>query len=146
MCCIPAQSCPTLSWFMGCSLPGSSVHEITRGKNTGVSSHFPSRGYSQSDPCLLHCHLGGPLLHGFGQCVFIVPITIGAERIFTLSKNSWSSTIMPFTLTLLIPAINDLFTISIVLSFSECQLVRISKNFILEIGHFLSLLCLSLFP
>ena len=34
-----AQSCPTLSDPMDCSLPGSSVHGIFPGKSTGVGCH-----------------------------------------------------------------------------------------------------------
>ena len=34
-----AQSCPTLCNLMDCSLPGSSVHGISPGKNTGVGYH-----------------------------------------------------------------------------------------------------------
>ena len=36
-----AQSWPTLSDPMDCSLPGSSVHEIFTGKSTGVGCHCP---------------------------------------------------------------------------------------------------------
>ena len=39
-----AQSCPTLSKFMSCSLPGSSVHEDAPGKHTGVGSHALLQG------------------------------------------------------------------------------------------------------
>ena len=35
-----AQSCPTLSDPMDCSLPGSSIHGIFPGKSTGVGCHF----------------------------------------------------------------------------------------------------------
>ena len=38
-----AQSCPTLSDHMDCSLPGCSIHGIFPGKSTGVGCH-----------CLLH--------------------------------------------------------------------------------------------
>ena len=34
-----AQSCPTLSDPMDCSLPGSSVHGIFPGKSTGMGCH-----------------------------------------------------------------------------------------------------------
>ena len=52
------QSCPTLCNPMDCSLPGSSVHEIFPGKNTGVGCHFllweifPTQGLNLG---LLHC-------------------------------------------------------------------------------------------
>ena len=160
MCCIRAQSLshvrlfPTL-WTVACQAP--LFMRLLQARILEWVAIFPSRGYSQSNLCLLHWqadslplgHLGSTLLYGFGQCIFIVPIIIGSERMdqreYQRTKNSWSFTTMLFTLTLLIPANNDLFTVSISLSFSECQLVEISKNFILEIDHFLSLLCLS-FP
>ena len=37
--CLCAQSCPTLFDPMDCSLPGSSVHRISPGKNTRVGCH-----------------------------------------------------------------------------------------------------------
>ena len=37
--CLVAQSCPTLYDPMDCSLPGSSVHGNSLGKNTGVGCH-----------------------------------------------------------------------------------------------------------
>ena len=52
------QSCLTLCAPVDCSLPGSSVHEDSPGKNTRVGCHalfqgiFPTQG---SHPCLLHC-------------------------------------------------------------------------------------------
>ena len=56
--CLVAQSCPTLCNPMDCSLPCSSVHGDTPGKNTGVGCHallrgiFPTQGLNQG---LLHC-------------------------------------------------------------------------------------------
>ena len=38
--CLVANSCPTLCDPMDCSLPGSSVHGDSLGKNTGVGCHF----------------------------------------------------------------------------------------------------------
>ena len=55
--CLVAQSCPALCDPMDCSPPGSSVHEDSPGKNTGVSCHallqriFPTQG---SNPGLSH--------------------------------------------------------------------------------------------
>ena len=51
------QLCPTLCDSMDCSLPGSSVHGDSTGKNIGVGCHalqgiFPTQG---SIPGLLHC-------------------------------------------------------------------------------------------
>ena len=42
--CSITQSCPTLCDLMECSPPGSSVHGISPGKNTGVGRPFPSPG------------------------------------------------------------------------------------------------------
>ena len=39
-----SQSCLTLCNTMGCSLPGSSVHGDSPGKNTGVRCHFLLQG------------------------------------------------------------------------------------------------------
>ena len=56
--CLVAQSCPTLFSPMDHSLPGSSVHEDSPGKNTGVGCHallqriFPTQGLN---PGLPHC-------------------------------------------------------------------------------------------
>ena len=55
--CWITQSCLTLRDSMDCSLPGSSVHGDSPGKNTGVGCHallqiFPTEG---SNPGLLHC-------------------------------------------------------------------------------------------
>ena len=137
MCCIRAQSLshvrlfPTL-WTVACQAP--LFMRLLQARILEWVAIFPSRGYSQSNLCLLHWqadslplgHLGSTLLYGFGQCIFIVPIIIGSERMdqreYQRTKNSWSFTTMLFTLTLLIPANNDLFTVSIGLSFSECQL------------------------
>ena len=45
--CLVAQSCPTLCDLMDCSLPGSSVHGDSPGKNTGMRCYAFSRGSSQ---------------------------------------------------------------------------------------------------
>ena len=56
--CLVAQSCPTLCDPMDCSLPDSSVHGDSPGKNTGVGFHallqgiFPTQGLN---PGLLNC-------------------------------------------------------------------------------------------
>ena len=56
--CLVAQSCPTLCDPMDGSLPVSSVHGDSPGKNTGVGCHallqgiFPTQG---SNPGFLHC-------------------------------------------------------------------------------------------
>ena len=54
-----AQSCPTHCDLMDCSLPGSSVHGILPGKNTGVGCQFlfqgifPTQGLNPCPLCLL---------------------------------------------------------------------------------------------
>ena len=54
------QSCPTLCGPMDHSLPGSSVHGILSGKNTGMGCHallqgiFPTQGLNPHLLCLLH--------------------------------------------------------------------------------------------
>ena len=56
--CLVTQSCLILCNPMDCSLPGSSVHGDSPGKNTGVGCHtllqgiFPTKG---SNPGLPHC-------------------------------------------------------------------------------------------
>ena len=55
--CLVAQSCLTLFNAMDCSLPGSSVHEDSPGKNPGVGCHALLQGIvpTQSlNPGLLH--------------------------------------------------------------------------------------------
>ena len=60
MCCavLVPRSCPTLWDPMDCSPPGSSVHEDSLGKGTGVGYYallkgiFPIQG---SNPDLPHC-------------------------------------------------------------------------------------------
>ena len=52
------QSCLTLCDPLDCSPPGSSVHGIFLGKNTGVGCHFLLQGIfltHRSNLCLLHC-------------------------------------------------------------------------------------------
>ena len=58
MCVLVSQSCPALWDPINCSLPGSSVREISQAKNTGVclqfllQGTFPTQGWN---PVLLHC-------------------------------------------------------------------------------------------
>ena len=72
--CLVTQSCPTLCDPLDCSLPGSSVHGDSSGKNTGVGCHtllqgvFPTQALN---PGLLHCrrilyclsHKGSPYMY-----------------------------------------------------------------------------------
>ena len=67
--CLVTQSCPALCNSMDCSLPGSSVHGDSSGKNTRVGCHALLQGTFSTqglDPGLLHCrqilyHLSHPL-------------------------------------------------------------------------------------
>ena len=76
--CLIAQSCPTLCDPMDCSLPGSSVHGDSPGKNTGVGCHallqgiFPVRGSNPGCPhfrqILYHLnHQGRPRSTAYGS-------------------------------------------------------------------------------
>ena len=78
--CLVVQSV-WLLWTKGCSPPGSSVHEDSPGKNTGVGCHallqgiFPAQG---SNPPLPHCrwifyhliHQGSPRILQWVVCPF----------------------------------------------------------------------------
>ena len=58
------QSCLTLCDTLDCSLPGSSVHRDSPGKNPGVGCHallqgsFPTQGLNLCVLCLLHWQEG----------------------------------------------------------------------------------------
>ena len=56
------QSCPTLCDPMDCSLPGSSVHGIFSGKNTGVGGLFLTQGSNPHPLRLLHWQADSLLL------------------------------------------------------------------------------------
>ena len=64
MVCLVAQLCPTLFDPMDCSLPGSSVHADSPGKNTGVGCHtllqgiFPTQELNSDLLHFLHWHVG----------------------------------------------------------------------------------------
>ena len=57
--CLVAQSCPTLCDPMDCSLPGSSVHGDSPGKNTSWSGLPSSRGSSQPRDRIQVSHTAG---------------------------------------------------------------------------------------
>ena len=71
-CCFIATLCPTLYHPVDCSLPGSSVHGISPGKNTGVGCLFFLQGIFPAQGSHLHLHwhtdslplshLGSPLI------------------------------------------------------------------------------------
>ena len=67
------QSCPTLCDPMDCSLPGSSLHGIFPGKNTGVGCHFLLQGIFLSQglsPHLLHWQVDSLPLSQLGSPQF----------------------------------------------------------------------------
>ena len=78
-CVLATQLCLTLCDTMDCSSPGSSVHEDSPGKNTGVGCHallqgiFPMQG---SNPDLPHCRQILYLLSHQGS-----PITLWSDAI-----------------------------------------------------------------
>ena len=62
MCVLLLQLCLTLCYPTDCSLPGSSVHRDSPGKNIGVGFHalFPGIFLTQrSNPCLISPELAG---------------------------------------------------------------------------------------
>ena len=71
--CLVTQLCLTLCKSMDCSPPGSSVHEVSPGKNTGVGCHALFQGIFPTqilNPCLLvscvSC-IGGRVLYYLGS-------------------------------------------------------------------------------
>ena len=90
MLCLVAQSCPTLSYPMDCSPPGSSVHGDSIGKNTGVGCHallqgnFPTQG---SNPGLLHCRwILYHLSHQGSPKEYICMANLRSDIFYNLSK------------------------------------------------------------
>ena len=90
-----AQSCPTLCNPMDCSLPGSSVHGDSPGKNTGVGCHFLLQGIfptQGSNPGLLHCR----------QILYLLYITIIIYFVQTVSDLAIESSFQcPFTFSII---------------------------------------------
>ena len=79
--CLIAQLCLTLCDPMDCSLPGSSVHEDSPGKNTGVGCHallqgiFPTQGSNPGYPLCKRIlyqlsHQGSPRILKWVACPF----------------------------------------------------------------------------
>ena len=95
--CVYAKSpqlCPTL-WLYGPSLPGSSVHGDSAGKNTGVGCHallqgiFQTQGSNPSLLCLLHWQMCSPPLAPPGKpSVTLVRLKIDIYL--------WFSLVLPF--------------------------------------------------
>ena len=90
MLCLVVQLCPTLCDSMDCSLPGSSVHADSPGKNTGVGCHallqgiFPTQGSNQG---LLHCRRILYHLSHQGSPPYILSILKGPFRYHLLSPH-----------------------------------------------------------
>ena len=90
-----AKSCLALSDPMNCSLPGSCVHGISPGKNTGVGCHFLPQGSSRPrDRTHVSCILQAdslPLNHGTDPVLKCVRGNTGAEKetLIMCSISSW---------------------------------------------------------
>ena len=103
--CLVAQSCPTLCDCMDCSLPGSSVHGDSPGKNTRVGSFsllpgiFPTRSLN---PTLPHCRRilyslsrqGSPVL--YSSFLLAVYFTYG-DTCFSATLSNLSYPLLPHT-------------------------------------------------
>ena len=80
--CLITQSCPTLCGPMDCISPGSSVHGISPGKNTGVGCHSFLWGSSPPRDWTQVCHMAGGFfiiwatreIHGHSIVLFIKEI------------------------------------------------------------------------
>ena len=108
MCCVclVAQLCPTLCNPKDCSLPSSSVHGDSPGKNTGVDCHalfqgiFPTQG---SSPGLLHCrwnlyhisHQGSPLYQQFLHFPHLYGILFFSSPSFSLTHVKNHKSLIP---------------------------------------------------
>ena len=103
MCAKLLQLCLTLCDPMDCSLPDSSVHGISPGKDAGVSCHtllqgiFPNQGWNPQLLCLLHWQAGSLPLALPGHRQMIYPGNQSAEgeptgKIFSLLHISYSIT------------------------------------------------------
>ena len=94
--CLVTQSCLTLCDPMDCSLPGSSVHGDSPGKNTGMDCHVYyfynfllwgkwkwSRSVAQSCPTLcgpMNCSLPHSSVHGIFQARVLEWVAISFSR------------------------------------------------------------------
>ena len=96
--CSVVQSCLNLCDTMGCSLPGSSVHGDTPGKNTGVGCHSLLQGFfptQESNQGILHCNrIFYQLSYQFGSVAQSCPTLCESESQHAglpVITNSWSS-------------------------------------------------------
>ena len=90
------QSCPAICDPMDCSLPGSSVHGVSPGKNTRVVCHFllqgifPTQGLNLRLLCLLHWQM---------VSLPLTPLGRPSLRVWTLffffSPNNFLLTLFP---------------------------------------------------
>ena len=86
--CLIAQLCPTVCDSMDCSLPDSSIHGNSPGKNTGVGCHALLQGIfptQELNPGLLHyrwilyhlCHQGSSFSYiGYHRILSRVPCAV----------------------------------------------------------------------
>ena len=96
--CSVVQSCLNLCDTMGCSLPGSSVHGDTPGKNTGVGCRSLLQGFfptQESNQGILHCNwIFYQLSYQFSSVAQSCPTLCESESQhagFPVITNSWSS-------------------------------------------------------
>ena len=89
--CLVAQSCLTLCDPMDCSLPGSSIHGDSPGKNTGMDCHallqrlFPTQGSNPGHP---HCRWILYHLNHQGS-----PVSLGKLREIVKDREAWRATV-----------------------------------------------------
>ena len=88
---VVTQPCPTLCHPMDCSLPGSSVHGDSPGKNTGVDCHFLLKGIfppQGSNPGLPRCGWILYCLSQWGRCTKDSPGTACLQLLSQTSGNT----------------------------------------------------------
>ena len=94
--CSVIQSCLTLCDPTDCSLPGSSVHGIFLGKNTGVGCHFLlqeiflTQGLNLRLLRLLHWQVVSLLLRHLGSLLLIPKPLLSPPRVFLMMSEKTS--------------------------------------------------------
>ena len=107
ICAKSLQSCPIFATPMDCSLPHSSVHGDSPGKNTGVGclsllqGTFPTQGSNPSLLCLLHWQAGSLPTGATWEALYVYicqnPTSKWTLRIyvlFTMYQSSFQSIII----------------------------------------------------
>ena len=94
----PLQSCLTVCDPMDCSLPSSSVHGDSPGKNTGVGCHlllqgtFQTQGLNLHLLCLLHWQVGSlPFMPPIRHFKFHMIVPVNCCWSETLKFSGWTS-------------------------------------------------------